>query len=72
MGNAMKPMDSSSLAEVDDRSLEEGMVIDAWAKMALAGIEPLSAEARVVIASVETCLNYAEAIALTAAAGTSA
>ena len=41
---------------------------DAWAKVSLVGIELLSIEARVVIASVETYLKYAEAIGLTAAA----
>jgi hypothetical protein len=63
--------DSSSLAEVIDRILDKGMVIDAWAKVSLVGIELLSIEARVVIASVETYLKYAEAIGLTASAPTS-
>ena len=57
-----------SLAEVVDRILDKGIVIDAWAKVSLVGIELLSIEARVVIASVETYLKYAEAIGLTAAA----
>jgi hypothetical protein len=56
------------LAEVVDRILDKGIVIDAWAKVSLVGIELLSVEARVVIASVETYLKYAEAIGLTAAA----
>ena len=59
---------SSSLAEVIDRILDKGIVIDAWAKVSLVGIELLSIEARVVIASVETYLKYAEAIGLTATA----
>ncbi|OGG57297.1 MAG: gas vesicle synthesis protein GvpA [Candidatus Handelsmanbacteria bacterium RIFCSPLOWO2_12_FULL_64_10] len=59
---------SSSLAEVVDRILDKGMVIDIWAKVSLVGIELLSIEARVVIASVETYLKYAEAIGLTATA----
>jgi len=63
-----KSMDSSSLAEVVDRILDKGIVIDAWVKVSLVGIELLSIEARVVIASVETYLKYAEAIGLTAAA----
>ena len=62
-----KSTDSSSLAEVIDRILDKGIVIDAWAKVSLVGIELLSIEARVVIASVETYLKYAEAIGLTAA-----
>lgn len=68
MAKVMKSTDSSSLAEVVDRILDKGIVIDAWAKVSLVGIELLSVEARVVIASVETYLKYAEAIGLTAAA----
>jgi hypothetical protein len=68
MANVQKTTDSSSLAEVVDRILDKGIVIDAWAKVSLVGIELLSVEARVVIASVETYLKYAEAIGLTASA----
>ncbi len=59
---------SSSLAEVIDRILDKGIVIDAWARVSLVGIELLAIEARVVVASVETYLRYAEAVGLTAAA----
>jgi hypothetical protein len=59
---------SSSLAEVIDRILDKGIVVDLWVKVALVGIEILSIEARVVVASVETYLKYAEAIGLTATA----
>ena len=60
------------LAEVVNRILDKGIVIDAWAKVSLVGIQFLSIEARVVIASVETYLKYAEAIGLTATAATPA
>jgi len=63
-----KSMGSSSLVEVVDRILDKGIVIDAWVRVSLVGIELLAVEARVVIASVETYLKYAEAIGLTAAA----
>ena len=66
MAKVMKSTDSSSLAEVVDRILDKGIVIDVWAKVSLVGIELLSVEARVVIASVETWLKYADAIGLTA------
>lgn len=56
----------SSLAEVLDRILDKGIVVDLWAKVSLVGIELLAIEARVVIASVETWLCYAEAVGLTA------
>lgn len=68
MATVQNSTDSSSLAEVVDRILDKGIVIDAWAKVSLVGIELLSVEARVVIASVETYLKYAEAVGLTAAA----
>lgn len=63
-----KSMGSSSLVEVVDRILDKGIVIDVWARVSLVGIELLAIEARVVIASVETYLKYAEAIGLTATA----
>ncbi|NTW00096.1 MAG: gas vesicle structural protein GvpA [Oscillochloris sp.] len=59
---------SSSLAEVVDRILDKGIVIDAWVRVSLVGIELLAIEARVVIAGVDTYLKYAEAVGLTAAA----
>ncbi len=59
---------SSSLAEVIDRILDKGIVIDAWARVSLVGIELLAIEARVVVASVETYLKYAEAVGLTTSA----
>jgi hypothetical protein len=68
MAKIQKSTDSSSLAEVVDRILDKGIVIDVWAKVSLVGIELLSVEARVVIASVETYLKYAEAIGLTGTA----
>jgi len=45
--------------------LDKGIVIDAWARVSVVGIEILTIEARVVVASVETYLRYAEAIGLT-------
>lgn len=65
MASVRKSVDASSLAEVVDRILEKGIVIDAFVRVALVGIELLAIEARVVIASVETWLKYAEAVGLT-------
>lgn len=59
---------SSSLAEVVDRILDKGVVVDAWARVSLVGIELLAVEARVVVASVDTYLKYAEAVGLTSSA----
>ncbi|OGX06671.1 MAG: gas vesicle synthesis protein GvpA [Omnitrophica bacterium RIFCSPLOWO2_12_FULL_50_11] len=63
-----KSVPGASLAEVLDRVLDKGLVIDAWVRCSLVGIEFLGIEARIVIASVETYLKYAEAIGLTATA----
>nr|WP_223267105.1 gas vesicle structural protein GvpA [Chlorobium phaeovibrioides] len=57
---------SRRLVEVIDRILDKGVVVDAWVRVSLVGIELLAIEARVVVASVETYLKYAEAIGLTA------
>jgi gas vesicle structural protein len=57
---------SSTLVEVIDRILDKGLVVDFWVTVALIGIEIVSIEGRVVLASVETYLKYAEAMGLTA------
>lgn len=54
--------DVSSLAEVLDRILDKGIVVDLWARLSLVGIELMTIEARVVVASVDTFLHYAEEI----------
>ncbi len=59
-----KAIASSSLVEVVDRILDKGIVIDAWVRVSLVGIELLAIEARVVVAGVETFLKYAEAVGL--------
>jgi hypothetical protein len=63
-----KAIASSSLVEVVDRILDKGIVVDAWVRVSLVGIELLAVEARVVTAGVDTFLKYAEAVGLTAAA----
>ena len=60
-----KAIASSSLAEVIDRILDKGLVVDAWVRVSLLGIELLAIEARVVVAGVDTWLKYAEAVGLT-------
>jgi hypothetical protein len=57
-------IEASSLAEVIDRILDKGIVVDLWARVSLVGIELLAVEARIVIASVETWLCYADAVGL--------
>jgi gas vesicle structural protein len=53
---------SSSLADVIDTILDKGLVIDAYARVSLVGIELLTVDARVVVASVDTYLRFAEAV----------
>jgi len=52
----------SGLAEVVDLILDKGLVIDIYVRVALVGIELLTIDARIVIASVDTYLRFAEAV----------
>ncbi|SDR96594.1 gas vesicle protein GvpJ [Microlunatus soli] len=52
---------SSSLADVVEIILDKGLVLDAYVRVSLVGIEILTIDARVVIASVDTYLRFAEA-----------
>jgi gas vesicle structural protein len=52
----------SGLADVVDVILDKGLVIDAYVRVALIGIEILTIDARIVIASVDTYLRFAEAV----------
>lgn len=51
-----------SLLEVLDRILDKGIVVDAWIRFSLVGLDLLTVQARIVVASIETYLGYAEAI----------
>jgi hypothetical protein len=52
----------SSLIDVLDRVLDKGIVIDAWVRVSLVGIDLITVEARVVVASIDTYLKYSEAV----------
>ncbi|WP_433621983.1 gas vesicle protein GvpJ [Nocardia sp. CA-120079] len=60
-GTMARP-NSSSLADVVDTILDKGLVIDAFARVSLVGIELVTVDARVVVASVDTYLRFAEAV----------
>lgn len=62
MPSANRAPHPSSLADVLDLVLDKGIVIDAYVRLALVGIEILTLDARVVIASVDTYLRFAEAV----------
>jgi gas vesicle structural protein len=58
----------TSLIDVLDRVLDKGIVIDAWVRVSLVGIDLITVEARVVVASIDTYLKYSDAIGGAAAA----
>jgi gas vesicle structural protein len=60
-GSSTRPQ-PSGLADVIDTILDKGMVIDAYVRVSLVGIEVLTIDARIVIASVDTYLRFAEAV----------
>src|SRR5438094_183041 len=64
MGSELQPgrSHSSGLVDVLDRVLDKGIVIDAWVRVSLVGIDLITVEARVVVASIDTYLKYTEAV----------
>lgn len=60
-GSAVERSQTSSLADVVNTILEKGVVVDVFARVSLVGIELLRVDARIVIASVDTYLRFAEA-----------
>jgi gas vesicle structural protein len=60
-GGALERREQSTLADVVTTILDKGVVVDVFARVSLVGIELLRADVRVVIASVDTYLRFAEA-----------
>lgn len=60
-GSYVERPSASSLADVVEIILDKGLVIDAYIRVSLVGIEVLTIDARIVIASVDTYLRFAEA-----------
>jgi gas vesicle structural protein len=60
-GSVSRRPSSGTLAEVVDLILDKGLVIDAYVRVSLIGIELLTVDVRVVVASVDTYLHFAEA-----------
>jgi gas vesicle structural protein len=52
----------TSLIDVLDRVLDKGIVIDAYVRVSLVGIDLVTVEARIVVAAIDTYLRYAEAV----------
>jgi hypothetical protein len=57
-----QPPAPTGLADVIDSILDKGLVIDAYVRVSLVGIELLTIDARIVVASVDTYLRFAEAV----------
>jgi hypothetical protein len=53
----------SSVIDVLDRVIDKGIVIDAWLGLSLVGIELVTVEARMIVASIETYVRHADAVA---------
>ena len=61
-GGLARAPQPTGLAEVVDLILDKGLVIDAYVRVSVVGIELLTIDARIVIASVDTYLRFAEAV----------
>ena len=55
-----KPRDDGTLIDVLDRVLDKGIVIDAWARMSVVGIDLMTVEMNMVVASIDTYLMYSD------------
>jgi hypothetical protein len=53
---------STSVIDVLDHVLDKGIVIDAWVLVSVVGIDLLTIEARIVVASIESYLSHASAL----------
>jgi len=58
----LRRINEPSMLDVLDRILDKGIVIDAWLRFSLVGVDLMTVEARMVVASVETYLEYAPAL----------
>lgn len=56
------PGEGGTLIDVLDRVLDKGIVIDGWARVSVVGIDLLTLDAHVVVASIETYLRYADVL----------
>src|SRR3954467_14352002 len=61
-GGVQRAPNPSGLADVIDLILDKGLVIDLYVRVSLVGIELLTVDARIVVASVDTYLRFAEAV----------
>ena len=53
---------ATNFIDLLDHVVDKGIVIDAWVRVSLVGIDLITVEARVVVASIDTYLKYSEAV----------
>jgi len=56
---------TDSMVDVLDRVLDKGIVIDAWVRVSLVGLDLITVQARVVVASIETYLRHSDTMTRT-------
>ena len=59
-----RPGDDGTLIDVLDRVLDKGIVMDAWGRLSVGGIDLVGLQMHVVVASIETYLRYADQLGL--------
>jgi len=57
-----RPATTTSTIDVLDRVLDKGIVIDAWVRVSLVGIDLVTIEARIVVSSIQTYLTHAQTL----------
>jgi len=55
-------IEEPGLLDVLDRILDKGIVVDAWIRFSLVGLDLLTVQARIVVSSIETYLEYGSAL----------
>ena len=58
-----RPSINANVIDVLDHILDKGIVIDAWVRVSLVGIDLLTIEARVIVASIRSYLDHADSFA---------
>jgi hypothetical protein len=64
MADVQRASTRTSLIDILDRVLDKGIVVDAWVRVSVVGVDLITMEARIVVASIDTYVNRADPIAL--------
>jgi hypothetical protein len=63
MSDVERDSTRASLIDILDRVLDKGIVVDAWVRVSVVGVDLITMEARIVVSSIETYVNRADAVA---------